>query len=161
YTADHGAIKQVIEPAGEHTFRADHLGHIAIIGISPPSGVGAVIICIIKPNTSPAIRPASAPIVILERMIIFFLSVRVRAIRSPQKKTAARSDLFRDPDLELSYIEPRGIGPATASVSKRDVTRSTVLLQYDKPRGISKAPLAYARRSEPFIARPSRSGIRR
>lgn len=46
------------------------LATIAIIGISPPSGVGAVIICIIKPNTNPAIKPAIAPAVILERMIL-------------------------------------------------------------------------------------------
>src|SRR3990170_4542462 len=39
---------------------------IAIIGICPPSGVGALIACIIKPNTTPAIRPATAPAATLE-----------------------------------------------------------------------------------------------
>src|SRR5918994_5268667 len=31
---------------------------MAITGISPPSGVGAIITCIIIPNTTPAITPA-------------------------------------------------------------------------------------------------------
>jgi hypothetical protein len=30
---------------------------IANIGMLPPSGVGAIIICIISPNTTPAIKP--------------------------------------------------------------------------------------------------------
>lgn len=34
---------------------------MAIIGIWPPSGVGVFIVCIIRPNTTPAVRPAIAP----------------------------------------------------------------------------------------------------
>jgi hypothetical protein len=43
---------------------------IAIIGISPPRGVGAFIICIIMPKKTPPIRPAMIPLPISERMVI-------------------------------------------------------------------------------------------
>jgi len=38
------------------------------MGISPPSGAGTVIICIMTPNTSPATIPTEAPLTSFESM---------------------------------------------------------------------------------------------
>jgi hypothetical protein len=46
------------------------LATIAIMGIRPPSSVGAFIICIMIPKTTPPTRPATMPLLMSECMII-------------------------------------------------------------------------------------------
>jgi hypothetical protein len=46
---------------------------IAIIGTCPPSGVGALMACITKPKTTPAISPATTPAATLEPMSTSFV----------------------------------------------------------------------------------------
>jgi len=55
---DYGTIEEEVHPAamaGDPTIRPT----IAHMGTLPPSGVGALIICVIRPSTTPTNRPAT------------------------------------------------------------------------------------------------------
>jgi hypothetical protein len=72
-------------------FERTTIATIWIIGICLPSGVGAIIICIIIPKTTPATSPAMIPAPIFERISISFFRSDLRSL---SKQVESSDDYF-------------------------------------------------------------------
>src|SRR3990167_9355244 len=103
------------------------------MGICPPSGVGAFIICIMTPKTTPPTRPDTMPLLTSERMIVppfqlfcgreteYWLSDMARkklptAVPPTRPRNRRRESVMKPPLLITEYVPgkfPVSIFPQT------------------------------------------------